>query len=451
MTTFTPVRLPATVRTDRISQTALKHFNSCERSAYLYMLHKGQQRTVEMVRGSALHTITERATREALEAPDGPETDLLAIVKPIVNEVLRETDVPIEEHDALREMSYRWAAHTQLPPPERIVALETLFALDVDGVQVRCRIDYAEISEDGATVRVDDYKSGRGMPSYEDVARKRPDGTYAAKNIQLVLYALVLAFGVPVREEDCPHCEGDGWLVSGYAPTACFHCGGTNPPKDQRGKPQGPYVLGTGRLETPEPFGVAARAQQFDVAFVYPAVDTRDGGLAARPCSLTRGELEEYRESLAALIARFGGNVESGEWPAKTSEFGCGICPARSQCPIPVEVRSHAGEINTDEQLAEAAERYAQDAALLTARRKEIKLAVKARGGEFRFGDGMVWAFLPLQLKRELDKDGLFEALDRGEAVERSAFERVSKNTPFECLTVEKLEAKREAREERAA
>src|SRR5205085_1127581 len=138
----------------------------------------------------------------------GEETIPPEIVKAIVNEVLADPQfhVPIDEHDYLRESAYRWASNFVVPPQEQILALESLFVLDLGGFQVRGKIDYAEALDGGAAVAVKDWKSSRALPAFEEIARKRPDGSLAAKNMQLIVYALLLAFGVPVRFEECPEC-----------------------------------------------------------------------------------------------------------------------------------------------------------------------------------------------------------------------------------------------------
>ena len=192
----------------RISQTALKHYALCPRSAYLYAKYRDVDlRTREMVRGSALHAVHERMIHMAVEM--GEPTVPPEVVKVLLDEVLAEYPVPLEEHDYLREAVYRMASETAIDP-NAVVACETLFVLHAGGYDVRCRIDFAELLDDGAAVLVQDLKSSRHAPAFDELSRKRPDGTLAAKATQLVMYALVLAFGVPVREETCPTCEGLG-------------------------------------------------------------------------------------------------------------------------------------------------------------------------------------------------------------------------------------------------
>jgi hypothetical protein len=255
-----------------------------------------------MQRGSGLHAVIERGTSLAIEQGEPfvpPE-----IVKAIVNEVLADPEfaIPVEEHDYLRESAYRWAAEWAVDPVS-VVAVETLFVLQLGGYEVRCRIDFAELRERGAVVYVADYKSSRAAPAFEDVSRKRSDGSLMAKNFQLVLYALVLAFGVPVRVEECPICRVP--MISARASTTA------EVPSVRAGRRPS--------MEVPEPFPVAGRAQRFDLEFVFPGIEDRDGKMLRRPVTLTRLELEEYRASLEGLLARLAHSEESGDWPAVAS------------------------------------------------------------------------------------------------------------------------------------
>jgi hypothetical protein len=312
----------------------------------------------------------------------------------------------------LRESAYRWAAEWAVDPVS-VVAVETLFVLQLGGYEVRCRIDFAELRERGAVVYVADYKSSRAAPSFEDVSRKRPDGSLMAKNFQLVLYALVLAFGVPVRVEECDVAP---MISTGEHPPKCHRCGGS------------------GRMEVPEPFPVAGRAQRFDLEFVFPGIEDRDGKMLRRPVTLTRLELEEYRASLEGLLARLAHSEESGDWPAVSSTTACNECPAASECPIPPELRDHRGEMNTAEQVAEALEKRHVEKKLNAAVQREISAFVKARG-PVRYGGGMV-AEIGHRVSVEIrDKDGMFAAQDRavnfGEPFDRSKFVKEKHSFPL--------------------
>lgn len=424
MSAFRPVFLDRPLE-NRAAQTFLRHANACMRSGYLYAKYRGEASTVEMQRGRAMHSVCERATKLMLDMGEPivpPE-----VVKTLLDEVLGETPVPLEEHDYLREACYRWASEFAIDP-SAVIACETLFTMRVGDWDVRCRVDYADLREDGAVAHVVDYKSGRGAATQEEIARVRPDGTLHAKNFQLVLYALALAFGVPVREEPCPQCDGTGVV---------------------RERDQDPwYCECEGRkVETAEPFPVAQRAQRFDLAFVYPGIEDREGKMLRRPVTLTRLELEEYRGSLAALVQRVAAAEESGDWPAVVSDAACGECPAPGECPIPRELRDWRGRINTPEQAGEAAavldRRKAEDRALQT----ELRNFAKANG-PIRAGN-KVWELVYSESESVTDREGLFSAVDRavqyGEDFDRARFVKVKGRTDFRArdLTPEELTRRR--------
>jgi hypothetical protein len=436
---FAPVFLPeGRTLNGRASQTLLRHYSRCPRAGYLAKLTDSAP-TAEMARGTALHSIQERATLEMVET--GNTAAPWELVRAIAEEVLAEQHVPVEEHDAIREMAWRWAEETEIDPVN-VVAVETLFALDVPvrcgvcegkGVilplplpripdvsecpecggsgrtlfEVRCRVDFAQLEEDGAVVRVEDVKSSKAAVPFEEMARTRSDGSLHAKDFQLILYAVALAYGVPVREEPCATCaESPGW------------------------SPACPTCSGKGRVETRDPFPVASRAQQFDVSFVYPAITGQDGLMIRRPATLTRSEVETYRQSLEGLVQRLARSEETGDWPALVSDAACGECPASALCPIPKELRDHRGTINTVEECAEALEVRFREKKEQTARTKEIRAFVKAKG-PVRFGGGMVAEIGYGESERISDKDGMWAAIESGEPFDRAAWVKRVESFPL--------------------
>ena len=409
MSQFKRVTLPTPLG-DRGSQTFLRHFNLCPRSGYLYAVTRGQVRTVDMMRGSAGHAILERSTRAALDADEPvipPD-----VVKAITDEVLADPEypVPLEEHDYLRELAWRWGEQTMIDL-EHWVACETLFTLDVGGFAVRCKVDYATFDPGKLTLGVVDYKTGRGAPAWEDVARKLPDGRLMAKSFQLVLYALVLVYGVPVRVESCAACR-DGWVAS-------LKPGGPNVPMVREDCPE---CGGSGRVETPEPFPVASRAQHLNLEYVYPGIEDREGKMLRRPLTLSRAELEQYRHSLHALIVRVREAEATGDWPAVVSDAACDQCPAPPLCPIPAELRDHRGSVNTVEQAAEAFTVRYREKKEQRAKARELREFIKHHGS-VRYGNGMVAEIAYSEHEEVFDKAGLDEAVQRavryGEPFER--------------------------------
>lgn len=399
---FQPVNLPDDRRLDgRASQTFLRHYQGCPRSGFLYAKYKGEASTVELVRGRAVHEINERGTNLALE--QGEPYVPPDIVKVIVNEVLAEQQVPFAEHDYIRECAYRWAANTAFPPADQVLAVERLLVMDVAGYEIRMKVDYAEMLEGGAAVHVVDYKSARAMPAQEEISRRRPDGTLAAKSFQLVLYALGLRYGLPVRVEE--------------------HLGE--------------------RVEIREPFPLAERAQRFDLDFVFPGIEV-GGEMGRRSMTLTPLELEEYRASVEALLANVRRSEETGDWPAIVSDAACSECPSRPECPIPRELRDHRGTINTMDEAAEAAQVLEREKAEHRARQAELRSFAKAHGGAVPFGK-KVWELVTSDSERIGDKDAMFAAVERarlyGEEFDRSRFVKTVTRTDFVArdMTVEEL------------
>lgn len=427
MSRFEPVFLSKPLEAKKISMTALRHYDGCPRSGYFYLEHKdaGAQ-SVEMVRGSALHAVVERGILAMLQAGEPiipPE-----LLKAIVNEALAEYPVPTVEHDYIREMAYRWADQTTIDPSQ-VAAIETLIVLEAAGWQVRCKIDFAELQEGGALIRVDDYKSSKAAPGYEEIARKRPDGTMTAKQFQLIVYGLAAAYGSPVRLEPCSNCAPgtpqDAQRAEGDS--GCDVC------RDRR------------FVEIPEPYPIGASAQVFELRLVFPGIKNSEGQMITRPVTLTKMELDEYREGLAATLLRLDKSIETGDWPAIQSKAACGECPARSLCPIPKELRDHAGEINTVEDAAEASEVLEGLTARAGQLRKEIKAFVKGRDmTELRYGRTRAWRFGFSESERIGDKDAMWEAIDRavqfGEPFEKSDFVKTVQSTPFKVEDVESEE-----------
>lgn len=439
MSRFEPVHLPPErVPDGAVSMTGLKHFQACPRSGYLYLLHKGSAQSVAMARGSAFHEIVERATRAMLVEQ---ETQMPGeLIKAITQEVLSETQVPVSEHDYIREMAYRWAEQTTIDP-SKVIGVEQLVEVEIGGWRVRCKLDLIEQGEDGS-VRIDDYKTSLAAPPYEELARKRPAGGLAAKQFQLVLYALAARYGSPVRVESCLTCAGRG-SIEAIRLTADGQEDDDNAPC--------PDCDGRGHREIPEPFPLAAGALWFDLRLVFPGIEWEDK-MVTRPVSLTPLELAEYRGSIEATLANFERALETGDWPAIQSSEACKECPAKKLCPIPRELHDHAGEINTVEDLREASEQLEKRGDLDQALRKEIKAFMKGRElREVRYGKSRAWRFSYAESERIDDKDALWAAVARavefGEPFNKSEHVRVVGSTTLKVvdLTPDELAEPEEA------
>lgn len=401
MSKFPLVQLsPGRELNGRVSQTMLRHYQACPRSGYFYSEFKGEASTSALARGSAGHKvfelgIAEMIARDVTYVP--PE-----VVKSIVDEQLARYNVPFEEHDYLREMAFRWGGEFSIDPAS-VVCVESLIVLPIGGYDVRMKIDYAALLEDATAVEVLDWKTARGAPAYEEIARVRPDGTRAAKNFQLILYALGLAYGKPVRVEVGPHGE---------------------------------------RVEVVEEFGLLPPSvSRFDLAFVYPGIEGKDGLMLRRDVSLTLLELAEYRVSMEGLMERLARSEASGDWPAVESDSACTECPARALCPIPDALRDHRGEINSMEQASEAAARWSRQLATWDSIRKELKAFSVANGNAMiPFGADKAWDWGYQESERIRDKDAFMAAVDEavqfGTPFDRSKYVQTVKSTPFKVRTL---------------
>lgn len=419
MSRFAPVHLPEDRKLDgRVSMTFLRHFNACPRSGLMYQSNKGSVQNVAMARGSALHTICERATK--LMIAQGEQIIPPELVKDIVTEVLAESPVPIEEHDRLREMSYRWATEWAIEPAN-VVACETLFVLEIGGWKVRAKVDFAELRDEGRQLYIADFKSGLGVPSWEDIARKRNDGLMAAKNLQLIVYALAVIHGRATFTQNL----------------------GPNPPAIA-------LLQGDGEPQTMENGDViiewsedsrGARAQDVIAEFIYPSVEDSEGKMLRRTMGLTSLEIIEYLESLSGLVKRVEASQDSGDWPAIISSSGCAECPAPSECPIPAALRGANGTIETMEQARDALELIDRQSSVNRQTRAAVKAWAKEHDVEIRFGADKVARFV-LSETENIDKGALFHAMSAGAPVSREEIVTVSKGTNFkDCkLTADELE-----------
>ena len=153
--------------------------------------------------------------------------------------------------------------------------------------------------------------------------------------------------------------------------------------------------------------GSRARARRFDMEFVYPGIEDREGRMLRRSMSLTRPELDEYRESLRGLIARLRHSEDSGDWPAVVSDEACSICPTSQECPIPRELRDHRGEIRSVEQAAEAA--WSWTGSTRRPPRCARNQGVLQGAGHGAALGGKVWEFVPKSPER-MNHEGLIAA-----------------------------------------
>jgi hypothetical protein len=388
---------------ERLSQTLLRHFDNCQRSAYLYVVHHGGLPGTQLDRGSALHLAIARATNTMLV--EGEPTMPPDVAKVILDEVLdehHEFTIPIAEQDDLREMMYHWSQSTTINPAA-VVAVERKFVLELEGHTLSGIIDYAEINEQAATIR--DYKSTWALPT---------EAEYEA-SFQGRFYSVLLTFGNPVTETRCPDCTFD----DDYGREPLVHCS-----ESCTGK----------RVALDPPLG--DRLTWVDVGELFPRY-LHDGSLALRNVGMTRLEVEEARRDIARLVRRFAEAADSGKWPAMSGSH-CSECPMEARCPLPRELRSFAGAINTPDQAAEAAAWHERWNARLAATRKELRLFAKLNG-PIRFGRDREWVFVP-QETNVTDWEQLDQAIESarqyGTPFNASDYRRTRVGTRFVARTV---------------
>jgi hypothetical protein len=379
MSEDTPVHLDRPLE-NRASQTMLRHYAHCPRSAFLYEKHrKDPHTTLEMQRGLAVHLIFERAVNLMLEQnePKIPPD----LVKVLVDEVLEEVPVPFPEHDFIRESAYRWAQEWEIYPPG-VICNEQALSFEVEGWEVRCRIDYADVREQGKVLYIADYKSGRGALKYDSVARVRPDGSMMAKNFQLVLYALALT-------------HSDFWK---------------------------PYT----------------QPERYELEFIYPGIES-EGLMLRRTMTLTRPELDAYYESLKTMLRRLRYSETNGYWPAVESEEACGKCPAPRECPILWSRRIVTGQMESEHDVREFAHNKYLWGREMRRQQANARKWIK-ENGPVRYGNRVLE--IGSEEKRTVDREGLAAALERGERVSMQDFVKVTHSSPTvdRDLTVDELE-----------
>jgi hypothetical protein len=265
-------------RPEKISQTALSHFDACPRSALLYWKHKGGPQTAAMARGEVFHHFVEQSVEQLVEAgekqmpPEVAKANIMALIG-------ERTDLHLPEYEqnALRAMAWNWAEATMIDP-DQIVGLEQMIELEIGDWIVRGKLDFAEIGPFGALVR--DYKTSIAMPSQDEIEN-------GAKSFQGRFYALLLLFGIP-----------EGETLS----------------------------LGKGLDEC-------------RVELVYPRfTNSETGELISREVTWNRDQLTDFRNTLQGHLERITHGFDSGEWPAQAGSH-CSICPAQHECPIPEQLR----------------------------------------------------------------------------------------------------------------
>lgn len=377
---------------ERFSQTLLGHADKCRRSAYLYLKHQGGGSRHELDLGTAFHAFAERATNVLIEHGEpalDPDTG-----KVLMREVLDENpqltvtcNGKVSE-DKLGEMVYHWCVGFPLNVAS-IVAVERKFVMELGGRWVSGKVDVASIAQDVGRVR--DYKTTFNLPSQEEFE----------ESWQTAFYGVLLVYGRPVEGE--------------YVDAAGIRN----------------EVLG-------EPLG--DRLQWIDIGETFPRYLDKEGRLVERHHTLSRLELDNFRDRAARLVEQFSAQLETWKLPAVSGSH-CQRCPCEPECPLPRELRRFAGAVNSREEAEEAAEWAVRMGDRVSAAKKELREWAKLHGTPLRAGRDQAFDFGYVE-SREVDWEALQDGIERsvrfGEAFDLSLYRKTRKSSPF---NVRKLSA----------
>lgn len=409
---------------DRLSQTLLRHYKRCPRSAYLYVKHGGGVKSHEMDRGTLAHAALERLVLELIvngeegivagDAPEDKRHEALSMwTGALVDEIRRERHdlvIPPEQADVARVSVFHAAIGLDVNP-EHVLAVERKFVLELpSGWEVSVKADLVS-SPAAGQARVDDYKTSIYMPG---------DGDW--DYFQVKVGAVALLYGNPTERVQCPTCDGTGEGT----PDICSMCGG-----------RGDIEIRGERI--------LAGIEKVTGRELYPRKNLRKDGLLHRnEREWTRLELDEFLADLDALGSQILERLESWVWPARKGSW-CSECPAESECPLPARLRGFEGVIRDR---AHADELWEWSLAWLERAgevQKIVKAWAKAHGDddapvEVIVGDE-VWTWKTTEglsiakAGRSTDWDGLLAALERaaelGEPFDQDRWIKRTRRTEF--------------------
>lgn len=340
---------------EKISQTLLSKWDTCHRSAYLYLKHKGGPQSHAMARGEAFHQFVEEAVAYLR---DEGETEMPAEVGKdrMMELIARRRDLVLPEHEqnALRALAWNWCAATVVDP-DRLVGIEQMIELEVGGWIVRGKLDFAEVLTDFNRAVVRDYKTALAVPSQDEIEN-------GAKSFQGRLYACLLLFGLP---------EGET------------------------------FPLGVG-------------IDEVDVELCYPRyVNSATGEMVGRTVTWTRDQLVDFRASAEIHVEGLARSLDDGLWQASPGSH-CFECPCRPECPIPEQHHDFEEIADMDQAVALAEQWYVRD--LANRRLKDSLRGFAEQLDEpIYFGDYKL-AFR-LQERREIDWEAIDRGVPLDRAV----------------------------------
>jgi hypothetical protein len=354
----------------------------CLRATKLYIDTDGGAANTAKNRGTLAHYVFERMNRTLVDQGAGAflEDDeivlldhaqrdmagtiagrIASVTAAIVDEVADEhpeLTVSVADKDKCRIMAYHYAVAVRLDP-NKVIAIEQQFALDVEGYTLVGTVDLAQMA--GHVGQVVDMKSGLYVPTQEAYH----------DSFQPAMYSALLLFGEPVEWVLCGRCQGRGWVrVQGYreehAQAKCSECAGTGR-IEKRGT-----CLGHGIN--------LIRSRE-----VYPRLLLGGSQLHFRERTRTRAEVADFVNDLQGRVRQLKQAAATSEWPATRNAF-CHWCPAPERCPIPRDVEK--GPILDEVDAVLTAERWDVAGQSRTNGNEALRKWVEAHG-PLRFGKGL--------------------------------------------------------------
>jgi len=353
---ITPTEFKEIEKPEKFSQSLLAKWDTCHRSAFLYLKHKGGPATHPLIRGSVFHHFVQETTQylESVQEHSIPgdvaKDRMMAL---IASGELVDTDdqgkkrrlainLPEYEQDALRVMAWNWAESTMIDP-QHVVGIEQMIEMRVGDHIVRGKLDLAQLNPLGYG-EVDDYKTSLSIPKQDEIEN-------GAKGFQLKFYAALLLFGKPAGED----------------------------------------------------FGLGAGIDRVLARLLYPRYrNSETGALIGREIMLSRTDLNDFMQSLAAHLDGLERAFKTRKFQA-TDGAHCSECPARQDCPLPDHLHAYP-RIENEEQAIEQAKFIDFTATDVRRAKKALRDWQDENGVEaLPFNDDYAYAFR-VQHSRQWDK-----------------------------------------------
>lgn len=286
---------------DTPSQTFLKHWDRCHRSAHLYLKHRGGPGSHPLNRGSIFHEVARRLVLEHVikrgEREIPPDVGKVELTRVFAEHP--ELTVPADERDYLRMLVYHFCLGSYFDPA-RVLGVEQMLTLKLGRWTVRGKLDLIYDHGSGM-IEITDYKTQRNMPTSEEWATGGHDPRTGLPrfggDFQTQVYGVLCAFGV-----------------------------------DEHGMTIGEQV------------------NRWRLVQRFPSTLWEEG-IGYREADVDRVQLADFRDDVLAQLEALEHAIATGKWQP-TPGTHCGECPAEYECPLPRHLRpdSQGASIDTLEE-----------------------------------------------------------------------------------------------------